>query len=337
MSENGYAAWRIPGNEASISRGQVIPDDGDSPGFVVHPFDSSDQAPVVFTHLQNCAWQDVHLSKNLHNIFRKDSHKENQEEERPTYLNLCNFFIEACQKGNYEKLVFSRFEIATGIFDIQHIFETLCLNYPHAYIFFFTSTTTGTWMGASPELLLQHNHETLTTMSLAGTRKKNSDGDWGGKEIKEQKYVTDFITSVLEQSGCHEIQINGPVTYSAGPVEHLLTRISARIIQNQPDFAHILLKTIHPTPAVCGIPRNTAMDFIKIHEGYNRKYYTGYSGIRQKTCGTYWVNIRCMQIFESYARIYTGGGITAESIAELEWQEVVMKSETLKKVLNTKN
>jgi isochorismate synthase len=337
MPETGYAAWRIPGNPASICRGQVITDDGDSPGFVVNPFDSSDQAPVVFTHLQNCSWQDVYLPKNIHNIFREVNHEENQEERKETYLNLCNLFIEACQKGNYEKLVFSRFEIATGIFDIQRIFETLCLNYPNAYIFFFASAITGTWMGASPELLLEHNHATLTTMSLAGTRKKNSDGDWGGKEIKEQKYVTDFITSVLEQSGCHEVQINGPVTHSAGPVEHLLTRISAQMKQNQPDFAHILLKTLHPTPAVCGIPRNTAMDFIMIHEGYKRMYYAGYSGIRQKTSGTYWVNIRCMQIFETFAHIYTGGGITAESIAELEWQEVIMKAETLKKVLSITN
>ena len=95
-----------------------------------------------------------------------------------------------------------------------------------------------------------------------------------------------------------------------------------------------LINSLHPTPAICGIPKSVATDFILKYEGYNRAYYSGYLGeLNMNDSTNLFVNLRCMQIENNMAAIYVGGGITNESIPENEWLETVSKSEIMKKVL----
>ena len=97
---------------------------------------------------------------------------------------------------------------------------------------------------------------------------------------------------------------------------------------------------MHPTPAVCGLPRDLAKDFILENEDYDRSFYTGFLGElninssklnKQKT--ELFVNLRCMSVDDYKARIFVGGGVTKDSIAKKEWQETVSKTQTIKKVL----
>ena len=91
---------------------------------------------------------------------------------------------------------------------------------------------------------------------------------------------------------------------------------------------------MHPTPAVCGLPKQSAKDFILQNENYNRDFYTGFLGeinILNKT--DLFVNLRCIQIVDNIAYIYIGCGITKDSIPDKEFLETVNKSITMKRVI----
>jgi isochorismate synthase len=97
-----------------------------------------------------------------------------------------------------------------------------------------------------------------------------------------------------------------------------------------------VIRALHPTSAVCGMPLEAALTFLLNNEPYDRRYYTGYLG--ELNLGTdaqthLYVNLRCMEIKDQMAHIYVGGGITKDSDPELEWQETVAKSETMLHVL----
>ena len=62
-----------------------------------------------------------------------------------------------------------------------------------------------------------------------------------------------------------------------------------------------------------------------------RNFYSGYIRVETEDFIQYFVNLRCAQFFENYAIIYVGGGITAESSPEKEWQETELKAEAILK------
>ena len=69
-------------------------------------------------------------------------------------------------------------------------------------------------------------------------------------------------------------------------------------------------------------------------KNYNRAYYSGYLGELNISGETsLFVNLRCMQLNNTIASVYIGGGITIDSISENEWEETVAKAEIMKQVL----
>jgi isochorismate synthase len=170
-------------------------------------------------------------------------------------------------------------------------------------------------------------------MSLAGTQPFNGTTDviWNEKEKQEQQFVTDFILDTIEDY-IVDMEIKGPYSVKTGNLLHLRTDISGKLkaaysLEN-------LINTLHPTPAVCGLPKSVAANFILQNEGYNRAYYTGFLGeLNMHGTTNLFVNLRCMQLENKVASIYVGGGITAASNAKKEWEETVLKAEVIKKVL----
>ena len=95
-----------------------------------------------------------------------------------------------------------------------------------------------------------------------------------------------------------------------------------------------MLDLLHPTSAVCGMPQEPALDFLRKHEEYDRAFYSGYLGpvnIENET--NIFVNLRCMQLLSQKAILYAGAGVTIDSDPEKEWQETEMKLQTLLNVL----
>ncbi len=94
------------------------------------------------------------------------------------------------------------------------------------------------------------------------------------------------------------------------------------------------ISALHPTPAVCGLPKERALELIYKTEMHNREYYAGYCGpINYQGKTDLFVNLRCMKILPDKLALYIGGGLTAKSDPEKEWEETVLKANTLLSVI----
>jgi len=233
--------------------------------------------------------------------------------------------------GKIQKAVLSRLIVTECLKSPIVLFNTLSRAYSHSFNYLFHIAGIGTWLGATPELLAAFFNNCVSTVALAGTKSINHKIDWTQKEFHEQKVVTDYVVQILDECGCEEILCEGPVTVTAGPVEHLKTSISARL--NERSVWKNVVQNLHPTPATCGLPLRESQKFIKFNEGHDRRFYTGFIGLIGATEQTFYVNLRCMEIFKNEACLYVGGGITKQSQAEHEWNETQRKAETLLHVL----
>ena len=157
-------------------------------------------------------------------------------------------------------------------FDSMLHFMNLCAKYPNAFVYVLSVPGYAEWMGASPELLLKSDKHSVSTVSLAGSQAafdNNSTYFWGEKELEEQAIVTRFITQKLSNCGLEQISQNVPYTHTAGHIAHLKTDISA--IKPHTVSLQTILSALHPTPAVCGLPKEEAMLFIKQYENLQRR------------------------------------------------------------------
>ncbi len=259
------------------------------------------------------------------------------------FKNLVTLSLEKIEAGEFEKIVPSRVKdisIDKG-FDVLNAFELLCEKHPHALVSLVSSAETGTWMGATPELLVSVTGNKFKTVALAGTLPYSQDMNlksvaWTQKEIEEQALVCRYIISCFKKIRLREYDEHGPKTTVAGNVMHLKTDYEVDMqATNFPQLGSVMLKLLHPTSAVCGMPLENTLSFLKENEGYDREFYSGYLGpVNIKKESHVFVNLRCMQLFSDKIRLYAGAGVTADSIVEMEWNETEMKMANLQKIIN---
>ena len=305
-------------------------------GFVFAPFDGNHAILIPEDQAEKRSVPFYFSTPKKTALF--DFKEENQS--KTDFEILVKKAIEAIEAGVFNKVVLSREEIIlVPEFEIVTVFERLVQNYPDAFTYCWYHPKIGLWMGATPERLLKAKKNKFYTMALAGTQlfDATSEGVWGDKEKEEQRFVTDFILEHLK-SNTSEIAISSPYTIKAGPVIHIKTDIEGVI--NKESNLNQIISVLHPTPAVCGLPKAAAKKFILENEGYERTYYTGFLGelnrkfgYKEKNKSDLFVNLRCMQIIDKKAHLYVGCGITKESVPEKEWIETVNKSTTMKKCI----
>lgn len=316
---NDYLIYRFPGKELISKNGKFVNKEisENLDGFFVSNYDHS----KLFHFLEN----------NSNTNF--DDFKFHFSKLSPLCMSPHEYYIQAHELLNdinllqMDKVVFSRIkQISFQSNLIKSFFFRLLSEYPNAFVYLISSESFGTWIGASPEIILEAHKNFIFTTSLAGTKKVNDDSEWGEKEIVEQQVVTDYVVQVLEKEKLQNIEQIGPYDFEAGPVKHLKTDISAeRTNQNPLDLAFHL----HPTPAVCGSPKDKALNLIQKVELHDRSLYTGMIGVNTKESCKIYVNLRCAQIQENNIFLYLGGGFTPQSIPESEWIETENKSKTL--------
>lgn len=265
------------------------------------------------------------------------------------YEELVRDAIDFIQQHGIAKVVVSRAVTASlpHDFDPVTLFDTLCQRYAHAFVSLVAVPGVGTWIGASPELLLSVDDTSLRTMALAGTQPRPDPAidphsvRWGEKEVVEQELVSRYVRNFFHDAGYTHFVEQGPQTVTAGKVFHLQSSFHIDLPEAERlALANQVLSELHPTSAVCGMPRREALSFIVEHEGYDRSFYSGFLGPVFLDCrSTLYVNLRCMQLFEDSATLYVGGGITADSDPVAEWMETVVKSQTILDALggNTAN
>lgn len=212
---------------------------------------------------------------------------------------------------------------------LSEIFGIFCERYPDAFVFCFHTRRIGTWIGASPELLVGCHDGVCESMSLAGTRPAGTEGEWDAKNIEEQQVVTNYIREIYRNHACN-IAESELFTKQAGPVEHL-----CRTIRGEACHSVGLALQLSPTPALCGYPREAATAVISATEQFPRACYGGFCGpVTSSGDLDLYVNLRCMQLGKENAAIYVGGGIVGASDPEAEWDETSRKATTMTKPLN---
>ena len=311
-------------------------------GFVLAPFDGENIVLIPENQSQ------IFVTSLGQTIAEEVAFQNNEEEDamaKNRHIHLVQKGIDAITKGDFNKVVLSRKEtISLTQFELFVVFQKLLDSYPTAFAYCFYHPKVGLWLGAFSEQLLYVKQQNFRTMAVAGTQlyEENSTVVWKEKEIEEQRMVTDFIQSKLNVVSS-ELTISKPYTLKAGNLVHIKTDIKG--VFNASIRLKEVLTILHPTPAVCGFPKEVAKDFILKNEEYNREYYSGFLGefncnFETKEVETdLYVNLRCMQIEltsesnTSLAHLYVGGGITKDSNPEKEWIETVSKAKTIKKIL----
>lgn len=262
---------------------------------------------------------------------------------REHYINLVKKGIENIEKGVFQKVVLSKCKTMDlpEDFDLTKKFYELCDQYPNAFVSLVFLPKFGLWIGASPEILIsQDQNQVLKTVALAGTQ-ANIEGtnvkevQWSQKEIEEQAMVCRYIISCFKKIRLREYEETGPKTVKAGNLWHLRTDFEVNMKQvNFPNLASTMLDLLHPTSAVCGTPKNSALNFILENENYDRNLYSGYWGtVNIENESHLFVNLRCAQIWQKQVTFYAGAGITQDSIPEKEWTETEIKCNTLQKII----
>jgi len=335
-----FVAYRKPNNKNKIQSLFQQDDtlhflkDFSQTGFVFAPFDTREKT-ILFPE-ENCETFRVKYSISQQDNLKGQSPTNrinNELNEKKDHINLVQKCIDFIEDGEVTKVVLSRKEEVRfkGV-DLIDTFLNLLDNYPLAFVYLWFHPKVGLWMGASPETLISVENKKFKTMALAGTQPyiDSLEVQWKEKEKEEQGIVTDFIVAELKD---FELKITKPYTKKAGSLLHICTEIEGKLNSNEQ--LNTILKRLHPTPAICGYPKEKAKRFILQNENYKREYYTGFLGeLNMDKSTNLFVNLRCMQIKSSKAIVYIGGGITIDSIPENEWEETVAKSEVMKRVIS---
>ena len=330
-------------------------------GFVFAPFNSEAFSYVIPAEKSEKMEFEFQKEGNENSISENEPLNtidfEFMEEDQKVHEKLVQKGIDHIKEGELKKVVLSRSERVQVLDpDPIRIFKNLLEKYPTAMVYLWFHPKTGFWLGATPETLLKVERNRFNTMALAGTQlyQGETDVEWESKEVEEQLFVTDYILESLEKlDGVENIQASRPYSAKAGNLLHICTDIAGHL--KDPEDLKDLIESLHPTPAVCGLPREKALQFILENEDYSREFYSGYLGelnlkaehkrnsnqrnqenqqfssISKQT--ELFVNLRCMKLIDGNARIYVGGGITKDSNAADEWMETVNKSQTMKSVL----
>lgn len=341
-----FAFWSLPQSteiNALITNNEdlIYPEQFDKlngqQGFVFAPFRIDNDNPLVLLKPGIYAKGiDNILKINLDNIPQNSAAKERYK--TPSIISKDNYFkdinatVDAIKNTSLAKVIVSRIipKKRQGE-SLGELYQQLFTQTPNAFVYVVNLPKAGLWMGATPEILLNSQGAQMQTVSLAGTQERRNDSDysWRTKEIEEQAFVSRYMLDIFYRFNIHPYSTQGPESLESGKVAHLKTSFffsANKIDKRLGEF----VAELHPTPAVCGLPKSTADQFISKIEKHNRRYYSGYLGAwKLEESVNLFANLRCMEILPDEYLLYAGGGITARSEADKEWEETNNKAKTL--------
>jgi menaquinone-specific isochorismate synthase len=213
---------------------------------------------------------------------------------------------------------------------------------PNSYHYALQFSLHSTFISCSPETLYARHHQQVSTEALAGTVNRGRDQRedalliqslLNDKKIdRENHIVQEFIIANLKQLKA-KVNCCAAEVLQLKNVQHLRVPIKALINKDTQDCE--LLYKLHPTPAVGGIPKLPALQFINDNEPYHRGWYAGAVGCISEHESEFSVAIRSALITENSIKLFAGAGIVTGSIADQEWQELENKIKTILTILGT--
>lgn len=250
--------------------------------------------------------------------------------------------IAKIDKSEIDKVVLARDLIATtqSEIDVRPILNKLSKHYPATWVF-----SVDGLIGATPELLLRLSRGMVTSRVLAGTIPKTGDDARdlalagslarSSKDLEEHEYAVRSVAEALEPF-CSSTNVpDAPFVLHLANVMHLATDVTGALLESAHHIdAFSLLKSLHPSAAVCGTPRNIAFDVIDEIEGMNRGRYAGPVGwIDARGDGELGIALRSGQVTQNEIRIFAGCGIVAGSDPVVELAESSAKFSAMKSAL----
>lgn len=345
-----FAAFRLPGTTHVTLWAQQTPElDRVENGFwwelndvfLLSPFRSSERTPLIRSDVElTFGDAEPHWQRLMECTGSKEPARPTHQGStlQEGFLAAVRLAQQRCASGEVEKIVLSRtIELPIGERDAPGLFEEALSILPDAFVALVVTAEHGCWLGATPERLILAENDTMEVDAVAGTvpiqLAPNDVAGWGEKERHEQRVVTKRIVSDLIDQGARDIVITGPEVLVAGPVAHLRTRITAHV---EGRGVEELAATIHPTPAVCGIPTDKARELITTLEDRDRELYAGFWGPWSADGRMeLYVNIRCMRVHADHSELRVGAGITTGSVPEKEWEETEHKADSWRQLVRT--
>lgn len=321
----GFAIWRSPGENPVGLWGEFqsaeLPQINLDEGFVFKPWDA--QAPCYYLRGQLCS--DIHLLQSWTDNIKVVDHGNHQVMQPAAWQGYIDSIQQNISEGKVHKVVAARQMICNTRNSLFSAFLTACERYPEAFVSIVHHPQFGTWLGATPEILIQPRAEDWETVSMAGTL-LDEGAEWTGKEIDENAATQQFLEQVLHQMGAQIIESGKADVIRAGTLRHLVkpyrfTLPKSKILE--------LTARLHPTPAVGGLPKEIALSIIAAGEHQDRGLFTGYLGYFREGRPHLWVNLRCCEWRGTYAVLHAGAGINSLSKANAEWAETAAKMQTI--------
>jgi isochorismate synthase len=339
-------------------------------GFIVHPFADQDDKKAYFiksSHYfsllldQEQAKEDLpkwiisstEFSKELIKssiqelLIKKSKASDsdtNEVDKKNHFTRLVQQGIQAIEAGVLEKVVPARTKLVKVAenFDLGKTFLEMIQAYPNSFVNFFHIPKIGTWIGASPETLIKTKEDIFYTMALAGTQPASGENPlksaaWTQKEIEEQALVCRYIVDCFKKIRLREYEEHGPKTIMAGNLLHLRTDFKVDMkATGFPQLGSVMLGLLHPTSAVCGMPRKEAHEFLQENEGFDRSFFAGFLGpVNIEGDTSIFVNLRTASFKGENAILYAGAGVTEDSDPDKEWEETELKCQIIGKYIQT--
>lgn len=282
------------------------------------------------------ALQKINTAVSLHGTGMPEIKSLTFSPDRKQWLETCNRVLERFQEGLMGKIILAR----RTLLEFESGFPPLLflLRYPFpessTYRYYFEPEKNTAFFSFTPERLYYRNNNDLLTEALAGTCSKETIGDSNGdaceqllnseKDIREHKFVKDTITRELGPI-CSDIDMEERVrALQLNRLVHLYTQCHATLnAESSTDTA--VLKTLHPTPAVGGVPKTKALEQIIRLEPFSRGWYAGPVGWISRDSAEFAVGIRSAVAKGNKVYLYSGAGLVRGSDPASEWEEVDQK------------
>ena len=220
-----------------------------------------------------------------------------------------------------------------GDIQVDIVLKKLLMEQSESYVFAFESKG-DCFIGASPERLVKMEKNQVYSTCLAGSSARGKDlteDEYLGqtllhdeKNLAEHRFVVEMIKEAIEDT-CSEVVIpDHPQLLKLRHIQHLYTPVKGK---PRGDTSLLMLaERLHPTPALGGLPKNSALLKIREVEDLDRGLYGGPLGwFDYQGNGELAVAIRSGLIQGDEASIFAGCGVVEDSVAQLEYQETNIK------------
>lgn len=259
--------------------------------------------------------------------IRSNNYNEWEKSFSPIYNSI--------KSKKVDKVVLSR-EIqieCEGNVNIESIINNLFKNNPNSFIFAYYKNGK-TFLGATPEVLIEKKKNKILSYALAGTILRDKKND----ELQKQKLINDkknlnehkiVVNSIVNDIKKHtdDIKVENHNILTLNNLHHLYTPIYAKDNKNT---IFQWVKHLHPTPALGGTPKNKALELIDKFETHERGLYGSPIGVVDNNGdGIFVVGIRSALIEENNIYAYAGCGIVEDSDCESEYIETKNKFKTI--------